>query len=622
MPDIRAGRRCSAALALAGLVAAVATACAALPTSGAPQAAPVPSPQASGPPAGSGLIVVGPQPGWSPAQVVENFLLASAINPAIAREYLTRHASRLWRQPLTAVTILAATPTVVQVPRQTSVGGQRVVVLTGQKQATLNSSGQYVQAGAAGQEELTFALVATPAGYRIDQLPSESPGKPSHARLLTSAFFHLVYTARNLYYYGLRAGGLVPDPVYVPAEPAGPGGIATTLVNDLRSDPGGWLAQAARTAFPPAARLGGGVQVLPGPGAGRTAIVSLRIPARAGRVAVPELAAQLVTTLTSSAYGPALFQAVILKINGRTWHPPRAGPLLGPGSFQPGVPHWPEGAPVYYLGGDDGVRVLGPNDVRGIPVGGNAGSGQLQLTAIAVAPGGRYLAGLAGPATTVYTGTLAAPARGGSRAPAARLQARLAGARFTSLSWDSAGDLWVVGRIRRKTGVWVLPSGRGPRLPVHLPAGLGLVTGLRVAPDGVQAALTVARGGAPELLLAAISRHGGGFSLGSPVTLGAGWGTGGSGQPPPAVSAFTWYDESHLLAVTGTGQAARLWEVPANGDVPRPLSAPSGITSVTAAGPRNPVYVSLASGQVEKSAGLTSSLWTEAFAGRAAVYPG
>ena len=143
-----------------------------------------------------------------------------------------------------------------------------------------------------------------------------------------------------------------------------------------------------------------------------------------------------------------------------------------------------------------------------LAVPGQAGTGQVPLNKIAVSPDGHYLAGIAGPATTVYTEDLAAAAKPHASAAAAGLHSRLTGSGFSAPSWDSAGNLWVAGRVHGSPGVWVMPAGQGAPVRVSLPVGVGPVTGLRVAPDGVRIAMIVGSGAAAHMMLAAIARSG------------------------------------------------------------------------------------------------------------------
>jgi hypothetical protein len=93
------------------------------------------------------------------------------------------------------------------------------------------------------------------------------------------------------------------------------------------------------------------------------------------------------------------------------------------------------------------------------------------------------------------------------------------------------------------------------------------------------------------------------------------------GPSLPPVSALTWYDEDHLLVVTGTGPATGLWEVPVDGDNPAGLYTQAWIATVAAAGPDNPIYLGLATKRLDKAVGLNQPL-ADITAGQAVVYPG
>jgi hypothetical protein len=604
----RAGAR---TLIGSALLALVAGGCAAIPSAGPVQSTP---PAQGG--VGSGccrLIVKPPQRNWTPEQVVSGFLLASAQfahGHAIARQYLTPAANRSWR-PLSAVTILAQTPKVVRQPqRLPGAGGRTIVVVTGHVLATLNS-GQYIPSahGDAVATARNFGLELVNGRYLISELPGASPGKISHELLLTSNLFRLVYAPRDLYYAlpgGMPPGGqeiLVPNPVFVPT--GGPNPTAA-LVNDLLHDPSGWLRGAASTAFPAKARLRK-LQILPGSPGGKVATVDIGLPPGSQWPGLNTMAAQLVVTLTSPAYGLPLFQAVKLKLNGYTWPGLPGGQRLE--NYTQYIPR-ARGNAVYYLTSDGAVRVLSRLAARGVKVRGEAGTGDVPLSKIAVSPDGRYLAGIAGPATTVYTCDLVATSR--SRARVGKLDTRLTGSSFSGLSWDSAGNLWLSGRVNHSHGVWVLPPVKGPATRVHLPARLGPVTGLRVAPDGVRVALIAGRGAASHLLLGAIVRAGSRFSIMQTVPLGPGL---------THVSALTWFDTDHVMAVTRSGSVTHWWDVPADGDGAARLGTLAGMESITAAGPQNPLYLGLRTGRLEKSVGVNEP-WTDVTDGRAATYPG
>jgi Lipoprotein LpqB beta-propeller domain/Sporulation and spore germination len=602
-------RRVSLAIGLS-LATLLAAGCATIPAAGPAGHTAVPAqPQGSG--AGCcELIVEPPQPGWTPEQMVSNFLLASASfahGHAIARTYLTPAASRSWR-PRPPVTILAQTPRVYQQPGRLSGPDNRTsVVVNWQELATLNSSGQYIPAssgGAAGQQ--VFTLISVKGQWRIDGLPSTGDGQVSHELLLPSDLFRLVYTPRNLYFYAQPDELLVPDPVFVPVQS---NDLVSTLVTDLIPNPNGWLQDAAVTAFPPGARLRS-VQVLPAPPGGKTAIVDIGLPARTPRSTVQAMAAQLVWTLTSPTYSPALIQAIKLEINGRLVPGP-AGVIQGLNDYWRYVPHGRRYEDLYYVSTGGSVRMFG-RLAHSIPVPGEAGTGRLPLNGIAVSADGQYLAGVAGPSNTVYTSDLAAAAKAHAPASAWNLHSRLTGAVFGTPSWDSGDDLWVAGRAHRSTGVWVIPPATGQAVRVSLPTGMGPVTGLKVAPDGVRVALIVGQGAAAHLLLGAVVRTGKSVWIIHTVPLAPGL---------SGLSALTWYDEDHVLAITQSSSGARLWEVPVNGDLPTLMSGQPGMVSITAAGSLNPLYLGMSAGRLENSVGLGEP-WRDIMAGRNAVYPG
>lgn len=171
------------------------------------------------------------------------------------------------------------------------------------------------------------------------------------------------------------------------------------------------------------------------------------------------------------------------------------------------------------------------------------------------------------------------------------------------------------------------PGGQGSELlPVVVPHLKGAVTGLRVAPDGVRVALIIGSHAKAQVWLAAVLRGPtSGFRITRPVpfriTRPVPLGGQGLTGVLTGVTAITWYDEDHLLAVTGTGSATHLWEVPVDGDNPTSLGPEPGVTSVTAAGPRNPIYLGRADGHLVRLAGL-NQLSQEITAGQAPAYPG
>ena len=602
------------AAAAASILAATAllAACAQVPSEGLVQSTPAPQ-------GGSGttccaLVMSGPQPNWTPSQIVSGFLLASASrtdHSAIAREYLTPGASRSW-SPGSAVTIVDQQPRVILQTRPMGTESTATVVASGREVATLTSSGQYkpVPGGrTASEQNVRFGVARVHGQWRIDTLPG------LHVLMLPTGLFNLVYKPQNLYFYarGTTHGTLVPDPVFVPSDSSDP---ATRLVSALLSGVPSWLDGATVSAFPARARLLG-VQVLPGPPVSKTAIVSLSLPPQAvNPVTLRELDAQLVWTLTSRSYGDPLIGAVKLKVNGRFW-PASGSAVLGQADYPRLVPVAGNGQSLYYVGADGRVMVLRQpshgGDEISTAVPGAAGQGHVPMSAIAVSPDSHYLAGIGGNGTEVYVSDLAAAAAPQAKPSASTPHVRLTGSGFTTPSWDSGDNLWVAGRSGGSAGVWVLPHGGGPAVRVSLPPGLAPVTGLRVAADGTRLAMIVGQGAAAHLVLGAIVRSGGQFVI---------WSTLPVGPNVSSVTTLAWYDTDHLVAVSGPAPAMQVWEVPVNGNnAVRQGGAQPGIVSVAAAGQQNPLYLGLTSGQLARSAGF-GEFWSDLLAGRAATYPG
>jgi hypothetical protein len=402
----------------------------------------------------------------------------------------------------------------------------------------------------------------------------------------------------------------VPYPVFVPIQGTNP---AVTLIKDLIAGPGPWLAGGAQSAFPPGSHPVLPIQVFPGPSGGRTAVVNIHVPPQPPGFNVQAMAAQLVATLTSPVYSTPLFRAVKLKINGRPWSPPHTGDTLSLSTYQRDIPQWAAGEKAYYLSEGGSLRSLRSlaQSSQSAAVLKGAGTAPVTLSQIAVSPGGNHLAGLTAQANDVYTGNLVTLPSG--RQSLTQLHPQFPGIKFTSLSWDRLGDLWVTGVTKADgPGVWVLINGQGPGVEVTQSIDSGRITDLRVAPDGNRAAMIAGTGTHAHLVLAAIMRDHAGFLLGTPAPL----------RPTlPPVSALTWYDEDHLLVVTGTGAASQLWEVPLDGDNPVSLTKQPGILTVTAAGQGNPLYLGFAGDRLQEAAGPIQPL-TDIPAGQAVIYPG
>jgi len=589
--------------------------CAEVPISGPLQSTKLPA-TAGGQQQGTrccGPIMSPPQPGWSPSQIVTNFIVASSDfteNHAIARQYLTGGASASWQPgPGPAVTVIASAPQVSpELPPQLNSQKTEVVEITAKELGAVNSTGQYIPAPD-GQKPLTqwFGLKMVGRQWRIDSLPGA--GRVSRELLLSKDFFQLAYQPRNLYYFDPAYKNLVPDPVFLPVNTADP---ATVLVNALLAEPQGWLESAAYSGFPAGSRSVR-VQIPPG---SKTAIVDLSMPRTAAdRATLAEMSAQLVWTLTSTSYGSRTIQAVKLDVNGRAWKPPgSASAVQDRGDYPQPCLQPPSGhQSLYFLTASGAARVLPARSTSSQPVPGQAGTSELPLSSIAISPSQRYLAGT-GPAAggTVYVSDLAAAAQPHASESARALHARLTGMKVSAASWDHQDNLWVAGSIHGRPAVRMLPGKGGAPLIVTLPPGIQQITAFRVAPDGVRVALIVSTRAGQHVLLAAVVHSGNQVSLAGAGTLGA-----DLTQP----TALSWYDADHLLVVDQADSGPQLFEVPVNGDRSTFQSIEPGMVSITTAGPHNNLFASLQTGQLARSSGL-GELWSTPLLGRDATYPG
>lgn len=577
--------------------------CVTVPTSGHVQAVNVTQGNASGGQYYLQPIPVPPGRDWSPQQIVSGFLAANASfanDHAVAREYLMASASQTWH-PGGAAAVFGQNPAVVTALSDSPHGSWRtsattVVEVSGTILANLSSSGQYaISSQSQGATQEKFKLVRNGTEWRISSLPNEV--------LLTEADFLHVYQPRNIYFFDPALQVLVPDPVYLPEE-ATPADLVSQLMRVLMAAPSGWLLDAAQTAFPPGARLLGVTLD------GGTAIVNL-----SGSVAgatddtLQRMSAQLLWTLAGSSSDEPSIQSVELELNGTPWTlPGSASPVQQIGSYSNYVPSAAAHASFYYTDSHGAVRSLSGsaqvNAPQGAPVPGEAGTGLIPLTGVAVSPDGRYVAGL-GPGGTLNTGALSRNAT----------LAQRASGHFTSLSWDTHDDLWAVDSTGQ---VWLVPGRSGAAIQVTdmLPAG-ERVTALKVAPDGVRCAMLTTGSAGSQLLLAAIVHSGSQAFIGQAVPISS---------ENLNFTALTWYDADHVIALgQSSGQASGrpvLDEVAVNGETVTPVAAQAGTISITADGPSNPLVAGLANGQMATLASL-GGLWSGVVgAGRAPAYPG
>jgi hypothetical protein len=561
-------------------------------------------------------LAVGPARDWTPDEVVRGFLEALtsyAHGYATAREYLSNQknpgSGRTvrdawdpnpgWGVTVTTPLMIRQIPLVPQVHGGVSSATDATVSVSAQQLATVSDEGQY-QVTPSHQ---TWTWTATLHKFGGQWLITSPPrGAPP----LYVSNFHRVYLPRNLYFLAPSNldsinDALVPDPIFVPLQ-ATSVEVAETLVNSLLHNPEDWLSGAVATAME-GAKLLGRVTINAG-----TATVNLGGSAASATPAVRgQILAQLVSTLASPSFGqPAVAQSVELEINGHaqqlaSWsggQPQQNGkPLLT-------VPVPDAGEPLYALAAHNVIQRL--TGLANPALSGTriqvqaAGS----LTSIAVSPGGQYVAGISQPSGALYYGPLR---------PGSKLIRWSRHRTFTSLSWDSNGNLWALG-----TNYMVMIHPGRPAIPVTgLPSG-SLVQ-MQVAPDGVRVALVVngPHGNQFEVCALDYASRGPntgvtGVSLGAPVLIGT------DVTNPTQVS---WYDPNNLIVLSQPAAGPQLHEVPVNGDSSTALIPDPGMQSIASAGPDNPLAAGLAHGALALTSALNSTPRIHNDIGQSPTYP-
>ena len=631
------GRRWLARARRTFLVTAVAASvagCVGMPNSGSPGTFSA-TPQNTTPDSDFiGAIPAGPAANWTPTQVVQGFLNASASYPvysAIAKEYLASAASKAWN-PGWSVEVVDQ----VRVPSAAVMSHddrQATVEVTGNVRASFNGTGQYVgaqQGHGPGQGAYwPFNLVKVDRHWLITN--------PPRFRMLTEPTFAKVYKPQDLYFFDATGEVLVPDAVFVPAGTS-PASLVSNLVNALLKNPQtGWL-QSGTNPIPPAitefpGRTGINVAV-----DGTTATVNLTGPAVAGTTAATreQISAQLVWTLTGQQGGaPPNIEAVQLEINGKPWTPARS-PCPGGGQSQSPAqkqalyscknPYPPANSQAFYYiaNGQAWSRCASETQVTtgyvGMvhPVFSRTSAATLSqsckssvlasspavpppqprsvppLSTIAVSPDSKYAAGVSPKRNTVYVWVA-----GGAK-PASALS--MPG--VTAIGWDRRDYLWVT-QGDSTSVIAQVGSSKFVEIPNSFP---GKLTGLSIAPDGVRVAAIVQTDSGPELQLAAIDNGAPSSPSGQLTNPLTHMSIGPAVQLGPNVInpiALTWYDADDLLVLNGTANGTMLWEVPVDGQPAAKLPGVlSDAISITANSSQNALVVGLAGGRMEVSASL------------------
>lgn len=542
-----------------------------------------------------------PHAGWSPEDIVQGFLIASASFGArqqVAREYLAPKYSRAWNPGWSAVVYSngpAVQPAVVagkgaKTTATVTIGGSVQAVLSGQGGYAVPSA----SAGGPPGGAPTFQLEKVGGQWRISHAPPYL--------VLTSYQFQLDYQPRNLYFFDPTGSVLVPDPVYVPLQTTA-ANLMKGLVDDLILPPGDWLSRGTSSAFPRHTTTIGEITLT-----GGTAAVNLGglTPRQATDNSLLEkISAQLLYTLIGSGQSGPAVQSVELSVNGKPWNPvPSAQDpvqLQHQSKYSP-----PSGASntFYYVDAAGNLLSSDGPQAKAHTVA-HIGPGYSQ---IAVSPDQQYLAALSN--GSLYIGRVGGPL------------VKRAGTGYTSMSWDPGDDLWATagGQIVMLHGDANADQPLGKPVAVNVldsdgtSENTGPFTALRVAPDGVRVAII---SGAADLNFGAIVSLGG---------LRPGQETIDIVLSPFSVSVrgatftgVTWYGPDNVITLRDPGP--ELTEYPVDGGTSTSITAQPRMSWITASSD-HALIAGLPNGGMVFNDNL-SGIWTAvAGTGISAVYPG
>ena len=457
-------RRAALVLALAATASTVLAGCASIPTSGPVERGDQVQGTEEQPPVR--VLPRGPVSGQSPTAVVRGFLDASASfedDHEVARRFLTPRASDLWK-PEVRVTVLDDNP------RPTLVGGGNRVTLTARQTASISGDGAFVPRGGSGFEQV-FPMKRVGEEWRIARAPQ--------GLILDRIEATLAYRSFDLFFVNGTRTYLVPDPVYLPVEPAG---SATSLVKALLGGPTRWLRPAVESLIPAGTQLV--VDSVPVEnGVAQVDLSEEFLDADPGALALAS--AQITATLlelSSSVSGVSISvegsplqlpdqPAVFTADTWEQYETDALSPALGL--------VFTRGGGVRHL--DDVALATGSN--RSVPVPGALGSGRREVRDPSQSWNGQTITALNRSRTRLLV------TRPGLVPGVAD---DLSGRRLLPATIDGDGRLWATDVGRSRPRLRYLEGDRWRTATLRAPRGT--ITSLRVSPDGTRMAMVVTGG--------------------------------------------------------------------------------------------------------------------------------
>jgi hypothetical protein len=412
-------------------------------------------------------------PGMSQLQVVRGFLLAQ-VDPDLtsARSYLTPEEADRWNPEAQVVVLAGETQPAVH---QSSADELQ---LTAPQNGVISEEGDF--SATPGQSAHgSFRLVKVDGEWRISAA--------TDGLFLSPNDFSRDYAVYDTYFVDQGSRQLVPNPVYVPVGAS----QATSLVEALLSGPAPWLSPAVRTAFPPGTRL----TVPSAPVRDNVVQVDLTEQVRqASSEDVQLLGAQLAWSLAQLADVNAVrVTAGGLPISGLT-DPIKTASFPSVGD--------PSGADVGPAVAVVGGRLVTLGETT-LPLAGPMGSGATAFVRPAIATGGgdkpSRAAALDPKATKLYVGDVS---------ESGTVRVRLQGRGLVAPSFDPQGDVWTASFGKSGPAIWVVPQDGAARQVIAPEVGTRKVRALRIARDGVRAAVVLQSKKGHELYVGHVVRSG------------------------------------------------------------------------------------------------------------------
>jgi hypothetical protein len=544
------------------------------------------------------LVPVPPQPGVAPTELVREFLasMGSFENEfRAARAYMTPEQQTAWRPQEDAQVYDGTETPEVEVVDLDEDEGWAEVRLVAPRVAGITADGQYRTAEPDSEVEVDFQLAKVDEEWRIAELPDQL--------ILSSLDVDRVYRALNTYYFTPDEATLVPDTVLLPGQSTRD--LANRLITHLLDGPTQWLEPAVTSAFPEDTDVATAYQ------AGQMTVDLGDEVSGASPDVLRQMAAQLAWTLKQL---PEV-QEFRIRVGGEELDVIGSGGWLDTAGSRwddTDPSQMPDGPGTYVV--RDGHLLVLDEDYNEAAVPGAAGTGEVPMERYAVSLDEERVAGISAGQEEVFIADLASNGE---------FHTVLDGGRFTEVSWDGSGHLWVVEDTgeadedeeqTESTRLWLLRDGVEP-VEVEAPEIEDEpITAFSAARDGARAALVVGYEEESALLMGRVVVDDEGATLDGLLPLA---------PDLDEYAGVAWRDHDQLAVLGGTGRGpTQAYLVMVAG--PAESTGAGAITGSEMLSLAAAPGVPMLAGADDDYVWLTNDrlMWQRAIEGTAPVYPG